>query len=88
MQLYVAGLYCTKLGLPSCHAGFLMIPLAQEGIRAATLFVLMTILTGPGAAVAFYFWWREGKYSEKYSSSERPWLHQFVSQIDWLVAEA
>jgi len=69
-------------------AGFLMIPLAQEGIRAATLFVLMTILTGPGAAVAFYFWWREGKYSEKYSSSERPWLHQFVSQIDWLVAEA
>ncbi|GAQ83752.1 hypothetical protein KFL_001600220 [Klebsormidium nitens] len=43
-------------------AGFLMIPLVQEGLQAAALFAAATLVVGPGAAVAFYFFWREAQY--------------------------
>lgn len=39
-----------------------MIPLAQEGLTAAALFAVATLAVGPGAAVAFYFFWREAAY--------------------------
>ena len=39
-----------------------MIPLVQEGLQAAALFAAATLLVGPGAAVAFYFFLREAAY--------------------------
>eukprot|EP00243_Klebsormidium_subtile_P014167 TRINITY_DN9906_c0_g5_i3.p1 TRINITY_DN9906_c0_g5~~TRINITY_DN9906_c0_g5_i3.p1 ORF type:complete len:441 (+),score=128.73 TRINITY_DN9906_c0_g5_i3:190-1512(+) len=69
-------------------AGFLMIPVAQEGLKAAAVFAVATLAVGPGAAVAFYFFWREAAYLDVLEAP-RVRLHSLSlpRKLEWTVRQ-
>lgn len=45
-------------------AGFLTLPLVQEGAKAMLFLLALSVLVGPGAAISLYFARREAWYLE------------------------